>query len=178
MSLNSPVLKESQNRDRLAQIKLIILDVDGVLTDGRIQWTLDQGWTRSYHTQDGYGIRLLLRNGIQVAVFSGSDSLDIRERMKVLNITHTYLGSEDKIKALEDLIQKTGIQAHQMLFIGDDLFDIPVLEKVGFSATVPHASSAVKKRVHYVTQAQGGFGAVRELIEALREVQGIGPYLD
>jgi 3-deoxy-D-manno-octulosonate 8-phosphate phosphatase (KDO 8-P phosphatase) len=172
------LVNSAEMRKKLSQIKLIILDVDGVLTDGRIYWLSDQGWTRSYHTQDGYGIRLMMRNGIQVAVFSGSDSLDIRERMKILNITHTYLGSEDKIKALEDVIQKTGLSPEQMLFIGDDLFDIPVLEKVGFSATVPHAPSAVKKRVDYVTEAPGGFGAVRELIEALRQVQGIGPYLD
>lgn len=176
--MNSPVLENAENRKKLSQIKMVILDVDGVLTDGRIHWTLDQGWSRSYHTQDGYGIRLMLRSGIQVAVFSGSDSLDIRERMKILNITHTYLGSEDKLKALDDVILKTGLQPEQMLFIGDDLFDIPVLERVGFSATVPHAPFAVKKRVHYITQAQGGFGAVRELIEALREVQGIGPYLE
>ena len=171
--LHSPEL-----RDKLSRIKLMILDVDGVLTDGRIYWLSEQGWTRSYHTQDGYGIRLMMRNGIQVAVFSGSDSQDIRERMKILNITHAYLGSEDKIKALEDLIQKTGLSVDQMLFIGDDLFDIPVLERVGFSATVPHACAAVKKRVDYVTEAHGGFGAVRELVEALRQVQGIGPYLD
>lgn len=161
----------SKLKSKIRKLKCLILDVDGVLTDGRIFWLKGQGWTRQYHVQDGYGIKLLQKSGFPVAIFSGGDSEDLRERIKVLGIDHAYIGNENKLIALEDFKKKTGFKESEMAFIGDELFDIPVLERVGFSATVPHAVDAVKTSVDYVTKKEGGMGAVRELIEMIRAVR-------
>lgn len=177
-SISGKLLETKDIQDRLKKIRILILDVDGVMTDGRVFWLEGHGWTRQFHVQDGYGMKLLMKGGIQVAVISGGESEDVRTRMKFLKIEHVFLGDEDKVKALDKIIAATGIPADQMAFMGDDLFDIPVLERVGFSATVPHAVEPVKRKVHYVTQALGGFGAVREIADAIRKAQGIGPYID
>ncbi|MBY0471301.1 HAD hydrolase family protein [bacterium] len=161
---------------RLKKIKILILDVDGVLTDGRIFWLENHGWTRFFNIKDGYGLKILMKAGIQVAIISGGDSKDVRTRMEFLKIQHVFLGDEDKIKALEKIAASTKFKYEEMAFMGDDLFDIPVLEKVGFSATVPHAVEPVKGRVHYVTETPGGWGAVREIADAIRRAQGHGPY--
>lgn len=174
----SKLLETSDIQARLKKIKILILDVDGVMTDGRIFWLDGHGWTRHFHVKDGYGLKVLMKSGIQVAVISGGESEDVKTRMKFLKINHVFLGDEDKIKALEKIVEATGLALEEMAFMGDDLFDIPVIEKVGFSATVPHAVEAVKARVHYVTETPGGWGAVREIADAIRKAQGLGPYLD
>ncbi len=156
----------------LRKIRILILDVDGVLTDGKIFWIQGQGWVRSFHVHDGYGIRLLKRAGIQIALFSGSKSLDIEERVKALGIPHSYLGSENKLASLDALVRETGIQLSEVAYMGDDLFDIPVLKQVGVAFSVPHALAEVKKSVHYVTRLQGGSGAVREIADLILKAQG------
>jgi 3-deoxy-D-manno-octulosonate 8-phosphate phosphatase (KDO 8-P phosphatase) len=161
---------------RLKKLKILILDVDGVLTDGRVFWLEGHGWTRHFHVKDGYGLKLLMKGGVHVGVISGGDSKDVRTRMEFLRIPHIYLGDENKIVAFEKIRRDTALDYDQMAFMGDELFDIPVLEKVGFSATVPHAVDAVKQHVHYVTETEGGWGAVREVADAIRKAQGIGPY--
>jgi 3-deoxy-D-manno-octulosonate 8-phosphate phosphatase (KDO 8-P phosphatase) len=171
------MLQTADIQARLKKIKLLILDVDGVLTDGRVFWLENQGWTRHFHVKDGYGLKLLMKSGIQVAVISGGDSKDVRTRMEFLKVSHVFLGDEDKVKALEKIVTATKIPPEQMAFIGDELFDIPVMERVGFSATVPHAVNAVKTRCNYVTETPGGWGAVREIADAIRVAQGLGPYL-
>jgi len=171
-SLESPIFQA-----RLKKIKLLILDVDGVMTDGRVFWLEGHGWSRHFHVKDGYGLKLLMKCGIDIAVISGGDSVDVRTRMEFLKIKHVFLGDEDKLKALEKIQATTQLSYEQMAFMGDDLFDLPVLEKVGFSATVPHAVDPVKARVHYVTQTPGGWGAVREVADAIRKSQNLGPYL-
>src|SRR6266498_1033532 len=108
---------------RLKKIRLLILDVDGVMTDGRVFWLEGHGWTRSFHIKDGYGLRLLMNAGIEVAVISGGDSKDVRTRMQFLKIKHVFLGDEDKTKALDKIIETTGVSPNQMAFMGDDLFD-------------------------------------------------------
>ena len=174
----SKLLETPDIQGRLKKIKLLILDVDGVMTDGRIFWLDGHGWTRHFHIKDGYGLKVLMKCGIQVAIISGGDSKDVRTRMEFLKIQHVFLGDEDKLKALDKIVQATGLTTDQMAFMGDDLFDIPVIEKVGFSATVPHAVDAVKKRALYVTETPGGWGAVREVADAIRQAQGLGPYLE
>ncbi len=118
-----------------------------------------------------------MKAGIQVAVISGGDSKDVRTRMEFLKLSYMFLGDEDKMVALNKIIEASKISAEQMAFMGDELFDIPVMETVGFSATVPHAVDAVKARAHYVTESSGGWGAVREVADAIRKAQGLGPYL-
>lgn len=172
MSLARPEIQE-----RLKKIKILILDVDGVMTDGRIFWLEGHGWTRNFHVKDGYGLKLLMKAGIQVAIISGGDSKDVRTRMEFLKIPYVFLGDENKIIALDKIKEATGFAYEQMAFMGDDLFDIPVIEKVGFSATVPQAVDPVRMRCHYTTETQGGWGAVREVADAIRSSQGLGPYV-
>jgi 3-deoxy-D-manno-octulosonate 8-phosphate phosphatase (KDO 8-P phosphatase) len=176
-SASAKLLETPDLQARLKRIKLLILDVDGVMTDGRIFWLDGHGWTRHFHIKDGYGLKVLMKCGIQVAVISGGDSKDVRTRMEFLKIPYVFLGDEDKIKAFDKIIEATKLTPEQMAFMGDDLFDLPVLERVGFSATVPHAVDPVKARVHYITETPGGWGAVREIADAIRKAQGLGPYL-
>jgi 3-deoxy-D-manno-octulosonate 8-phosphate phosphatase (KDO 8-P phosphatase) len=173
----SKLLETQDIQARLKKIRLLILDIDGVMTDGRIHWLDGHGWVRYFHTKDGYGLKVLMKCGIDVAVISGGDSKDVRTRMEFLKIKHVFLGDEDKLKALDKIVEATGLTTEQMAFMGDELFDIPVIERVGFSATVPHAVDPVKARVHYVTETPGGWGAVREIADAIRKAQGLGPYL-
>lgn len=147
---------------------MLILDVDGVMTDGRIWWIEGTGWTRAFSIKDGYGLKLLMKAGFDVAVISGGDSKSVRERAQFLGIKHVYLGDENKLVAIEKIRGATGFTNDQFAFVGDELFDIPVLKIVGFSATVPHAVSEVKEEVDYVTQEPGGFGAVREVADLIR----------
>jgi 3-deoxy-D-manno-octulosonate 8-phosphate phosphatase (KDO 8-P phosphatase) len=175
----SPSAKHLQTPEiqaRLKKVKLLLLDVDGVMTDGRIFWIEGQGWTRSFNVKDGYGLKLLMAAGIQVGIISGGKSKDVETRAAFLKVQHVFLGDENKIIALEKIIASTGLKAEDMAFIGDDLFDIPVLERVGFSATVPHAVAPVKERVNYITEFEGGDGAVREIADAIRAAQGLGPF--
>ena len=114
---------------RLKKIRILILDVDGVMTDGRIFWLDGHGWTRHFHVKDGYGLKILMKAGIEVAVISGGDSKDVRTRMEFLKIPHIFLGDEDKLKALDKILKVTGFAPEQMAFMGDDLFDIPVMRE-------------------------------------------------
>jgi len=175
-TLSGKLLETPDIQARLKKIRLLILDVDGVMTDGRVFWLEGHGWTRHFHVKDGYGLKVLMKAGIQVAVISGGDSEDVRKRMEFLKIPYVFLGDEDKIKAFDKIRESTGFESEEMAFMGDDLFDIPVLERVGFSATVPHAVDPVKQRVHYITENAGGWGAVREVADAIRKAQNHGPY--
>lgn len=175
------LLETEDLQSKLRKIRLLILDIDGVMTDGRIFWQESQGqgggWTRYFHIKDGYGLKVLMAAGVDVAVISGGDSFDVRKRMEFLKIKHVFLGDENKIVAFDKIVEATGLKPEQMAFMGDDLFDIPVIEKVGFSATVPHAVEPVKARVDYITEHHGGWGAVREIADAIRQSQGLGPYV-
>lgn len=172
------LLETADIQSRLKKLKLLILDVDGIMTDGRIFWLEGHGWTRHFHIRDGYGLKVLMRCGIQVAIISGGDSKDVRTRMEFLKIPYVFLGDEDKLKALQKITDATGFAHEEMAFMGDDIYDIPVIEKVGFSATVPNAVEPVRARVHYITQTEGGWGAVREVADAIRKAQKLGPYID
>jgi 3-deoxy-D-manno-octulosonate 8-phosphate phosphatase (KDO 8-P phosphatase) len=159
--------------EKLKKIRLLLLDVDGVLTDGSITWIAGQGFTRTYHAHDGYGIRLIQKLGLPVGVISGGQSQDLKERLQFLGIQHFVLGSEDKFASLTKMSEETKIPLEQICFIGDDLFDIPALEKVGLAVTVPNAVPEVKEVVHFITTIPGGKGAVRQVIDALRKVQNL-----
>ena len=163
-------LTSAQLLSRLKKVKLLLVDVDGVLTDGRIFFS-ELGWTRTYHIHDGYGIRLLQKLGIPVGVITGGQSDELKERLKTLQIEHFVLGSEDKLASLTELSKKLQIAFENICFVGDDVFDIPALEKVGLSVSVPNGIDEVKKKVHWVTRRSGGQGAVREVIDAIRKAQ-------
>lgn len=159
-------------RKHLSKIKMVLLDVDGVLTDGTVFWVQGSGWTRVFTVKDGHGIKMLQANGIEVGFITGGNAQDVRERAKLLGVSHLYMGSEDKLTAFKHVMAETGYAPEQIAYIGDELFDLPVLRSVGFSATVPNAPESVKKSVMYITRTVGGSGAAREVIDGILFAQG------
>ncbi len=146
---------------------LLALDVDGVLTDGRL-WLSDDGMeSKAFDTQDGFGIRQLLRAGLEVAVISGRQSNAVEKRMAELGVTHVILGCSDKVAAFESLINKLGIDATNTAYVGDDVPDIPLLRRVGFAIAVANAVAEVKTECALTTTASGGRGAVREICDLI-----------
>ena len=162
-----------ENRERLKKIKLLLLDVDGVLTDSQIHWHEGQGWTRTYSTRDGYGIHMIQALGIKVGIMSGGGSNDLQERVKILKIQHMVLGNHNKSESLDQMIKETGIPVENICYVGDELFDLPALRRVALAVTVPDAPIEVKNECHAITQRRGGHGAVREVIDAIRNAQEI-----
>jgi 3-deoxy-D-manno-octulosonate 8-phosphate phosphatase (KDO 8-P phosphatase) len=152
---------------KLKKVKLLIMDVDGVLTDCRIFMDSSGEWKRPFSIRDGYGLKILMEAGYKTAVITGSKAKDIQDRVRNLRIDYFYEGSLEKLPAFEEILQKTGLKAEEAAFIGDDVFDIPVLKKVGFAVTVPDAMEQVKEIAHYTTVRPAGNGAVREICEAL-----------
>lgn len=157
---------------RAAQVKLMIFDVDGVLTDGSMQYGPDGEMMKTFQVHDGLGIKLLQESGVQTAIISARNSPIVTRRARDLGIEHVLQGSHDKRLPLAQLLRDTGLTAEQCGFIGDDVIDLPILLRVGFSVSVPNGRADVRARVHHVTQAAGGRGAVREVCELLLHAQG------
>jgi 3-deoxy-D-manno-octulosonate 8-phosphate phosphatase (KDO 8-P phosphatase) len=155
-------------RDRLNAIRLLCLDVDGVLTDGHLYWTEGNGWSQRFSVRDGYGIKLLQDLGVEICILSGGDVRSARARAESLGIKRAYFGICDKVAVFRDVAGSLGIAPSESAFIGDELVDIPLLKLVGFSATVPEAVDEVLAAVQYVTRRPGGDGAVRELCDLIR----------
>ncbi len=152
---------------KLKNIKLLALDVDGTLTDNRV-WMTDSGeWRRAFSIQDGYGLVRLKEAGLELALMTGSKARDIDERARILGVKYYHPGNIDKLSALQSILRESGLRAEQVAYMGDDLFDIPVLKQVGFSATAPEALPAVFKVVDYVTKRSAGQGSVREVCEMI-----------
>jgi 3-deoxy-D-manno-octulosonate 8-phosphate phosphatase (KDO 8-P phosphatase) len=157
---------------RLQQIKLLILDVDGVMTDGRIIFDSNGVESKFFNVKDGHGIKMLQRAGIEVGIISGRESQVVTNRATELGITIVYQKSLDKLTPYLKILAETGLTDAQVAFIGDDLIDIPVLKRVGFAAAPNDAVSEVLPLVHYVTSKSGGWGAVREVSDMLLKAQG------
>jgi 3-deoxy-D-manno-octulosonate 8-phosphate phosphatase (KDO 8-P phosphatase) len=153
----------------MSKIKLLILDVDGVLTDCRIWYDSPGKWKRFYSVRDGVGLKELMKIGVRTAVITGSESEEIRERVKALQIEFLYEGAMDKMPSFQDLLEQTELAPEEIAYVGDDIYDIPLLERVGFAATVPEAVDEVKQIAHYVTRRPGGNGAVREVCDLIRK---------
>ena len=157
--------------ERLAQLRLVAFDVDGVFTDGRFYLSDDGSETKAFHTQDGYGVRQLLLSGVAVAVISGRPSPAVEKRMAELGVRHVILGCKDKVAALNDLAESLDIDLADCAFVGDDIPDLPLLETVGVSISVANAVAAVQDRCNYITRKPGGFGAVREICDLVVAAQ-------
>ena len=157
----------------LANIRLLLLDVDGVLTDGTITYTDSGEQVKSFSSRDGLGLRLLMNEGIRVGIVTGRSSEALLHRCRNLKIDLIFDGVRDKAKALEDIVDQTGIPLQEIGFVGDDLIDLPAMVKVGAPITVGDAPSEVKALARVVTKAQGGRGAVREICEAILKAQGL-----
>ncbi len=152
---------------KLKKIKLLIMDVDGVLTDTRIFLDANGEWKRFFSIRDGVGIKELQERGYKTAIITGSKANDIKERAKVLKINYFYDGFLDKEPAFQQLLTDSGFRPEEMAYIGDDIYDIPILDKVGFAVTVPESVDEVKPHTCYVTSRAGGMGAVRELCDLI-----------
>jgi 3-deoxy-D-manno-octulosonate 8-phosphate phosphatase (KDO 8-P phosphatase) len=150
---------------KLAAAKLVAFDVDGVFTDGRFLLSDDGIESKAFNTQDGFGIRQLIRAGIEVAVISGRSSPAVERRMAELGVRHVILGCGEKAAAFDRLTKTLGICAAESVFVGDDIPDLPLLSKVGCSIAVANAVSAVREFCDLTTSAPGGHGAVREVCE-------------
>ena len=148
-------------------IKLLILDVDGVLTDGKL-YISDKGVeTKSFHVRDGIGLKLLLDNEIDIAIISGRKSQATTKRLRDIGIKHAYYGIADKIKPFDELKKKLHLKNENIAYVGDDLPDLSVMQKVGFSIAVANSTSEILKVADYITKAKGGDGAVREACEII-----------
>ena len=156
---------------RARQIKLLLMDCDGVLTDGRI-WILDEGEDqKAFNIRDGLGIDLWHRAGMRSGIISGRSSTAVARRAKGLNMLIVHLGQNDKLKSFEEALLEAGVSSDEVAFIGDDLNDLPIMLRCGLAIAVSDASSETKARAHYVTQLAGGNGAVREVIELILKAQ-------
>ncbi|OKP03412.1 3-deoxy-manno-octulosonate-8-phosphatase KdsC [Xenorhabdus eapokensis] len=151
--------------EKARQIRLLICDVDGVLSDGFIYMGNEGEELKAFNVRDGYGIRCLITSGIEVAIITGRNAKLLENRAETLGITHLYQGQHDKVLAYKELLDKLALQPEQVAYIGDDLIDWPVMAQVGLSVAVADAHPLLLPKADYVTQIAGGRGAVRELCD-------------
>jgi 3-deoxy-D-manno-octulosonate 8-phosphate phosphatase (KDO 8-P phosphatase) len=158
--------------EKIKQLKLLILDVDGVLTDGRLFFDQQGNEYKCFHARDGHGLKLLKQTGVEIAVISGRSSATVALRMKNLGIEHVYQGHENKRMAFQEILQNLQLSPNQVAHVGDDLLDLPIMTQVGFAIAVQDANFAVKQYADWCTQTIGGQGAVREVCDLIMRVQG------
>jgi len=158
--------------DRARHIKLLLMDCDGVLTDGRI-WLFEDGEEqKGFHTRDGLGIELWHRAGMKSGIISGRKSSAVERRARGLGMSFVVQGVTEKVRAFTETVTQAGVTNEEVAFIGDDLNDIPLMMRSGLGIAVADAAVEARERAHYVTQLAGGYGAVREVIELILKAQG------
>jgi 3-deoxy-D-manno-octulosonate 8-phosphate phosphatase (KDO 8-P phosphatase) len=158
--------------EKVKQLKLLILDVDGVLTDGRLFFDDNGKEYKCFHARDGHGIKLLRQSGVEVAVISGRKSNSVAIRMQTLGVQLVYQGHENKRAAFTEILQHLNLSPKQVAHVGDDVLDLPIMVQAGFGVAVADAHFAVKQRADWCTQIAGGQGAVREVCDLIMQVQG------
>ncbi len=169
--------------ERAKQIKLLIFDVDGVLTDGGLYLDHEGRELKVFHSRDGHGMKMLQSSGVAVAIITGRDSPVVAHRMTGLGIKHVYQGQDDKRVAFKQLLQTLALQPEQVAYVGDDVVDLPVMCQVGLAVAVRDAHALVHKHAHWQTPNDGGRGAARDTCELIMEAQGtldgqLAPYLE
>lgn len=165
--------------DKLKKIKVALFDVDGICTNGKVYWSGQEvGFNRFFHVRDGYGMKILKRAGLHVGIITGGDSIGVKNRFQGLGLEIIHMGNEDKRKAFDEVLEETGCSEEEVLYMGDEFFDLPLLKRSGFSATVPNASMEIRESVDYVTHFGAGEGCVREVIDMLRYAQDIVPDIE
>ncbi len=167
---------------RARRVKLMIFDVDGVLTDGGLRYGPDGEQIKAFNVLDGHGIKLLQQAGIKAAIISARSSDIVARRAGDLGIAHLMQGVHDKREGFEKLLAQTGLGAEDCGFMGDDVIDLPVMTRVAFAASVPNGHPEVRNRAHYVTELGGGRGAAREVCDLLLRAHdkyeaALAPYL-
>ena len=172
----SEVAPPNTSQDSLYEIavniRLVLLDVDGVLTDGRLLIGEDGTESKAFNIRDGHGIKMLQQTGIEVGIITGRTSSSVKHRAADLNVKHLYQGRNDKLSVLKELLTKLALQPTQAAFVGDDVVDLPAMLQVGLAVAVNDAHELVKEHAHWVTPSAGGHGAVREVCEMLMRAQG------
>ncbi|MGV1098150.1 KdsC family phosphatase [Thiovibrio sp. JS02] len=158
---------------RARAVRLLLLDVDGVLTDGSIVYTHSGTEMKSFNTKDGFGIRILQEAGVEVGIITARSSEAVHRRAQDLKLAHVYQGVRNKIEAFAKIIAEQKLAPGEIAYMGDDWLDLPLLARVGFAVTVADAVAEVKAVAHYVTRREGGRGAVRELCDLIIEAKGL-----
>ena len=159
--------------ERAAGIRLLAMDVDGVLTDGKLYYDGSGGEAKAFSTRDGLGLALLARNGVDLALITARESAAVTRRAAELGIEHVYQGRRRKLDAFNELLSRTGLGAEQVCYAGDDWVDLPVLLRAGLSVTVADGDPVVRQRVHWITRRAGGDGAVREICDLILAARGL-----
>jgi 3-deoxy-D-manno-octulosonate 8-phosphate phosphatase (KDO 8-P phosphatase) len=157
--------------ENFKQIKLLVCDIDGVFSDGRIYLGNDGEELKAFHTKDGFGIKALIASGVEVAVITGRKSNLVYNRMQALNVTHIIQGQEDKLPALKTIAKEQKLSFEQIAYIGDDMPDLACINYVGVGVAVKDAHPSVIQQADYITHINGGFGAVRELCDTIMQCQ-------
>lgn len=175
--------KNKNIREVAKDVKLLILDVDGVLTDGSIILDSNSNEIKAFHVRDGHGIKMLQKAGVEVAIITGRQSKVVEIRAQELGITELFQGRNEKVLALERLREKFGLSYEEIAYIGDDIVDIPVLKRVGFPIAVKDADGEAKTHAVLITKNCGGRGAVREVCDLILKSKGLwkslmGEYLE
>jgi 3-deoxy-D-manno-octulosonate 8-phosphate phosphatase (KDO 8-P phosphatase) len=159
--------------EKAARIRLLIFDVDGVLTDGSLFVGDDGQEYKAFNSRDGHGIKMLQKYGVEIAIITGRTSQVVEHRMANLGITHIYQGKLDKLPAYEELRKKLGISPEETAYVGDDVVDLPVMRRVGLAIAVQDAHPLVRQHSHWQTPSTGGRGAARDVCEMLMEAKGV-----
>ena len=158
--------------ERARAVRMIVFDIDGVLTDGSLFFGDDGQEYKAFNSRDGHGIKMLRASGVEAGIITGRTSQVVLHRARNLGITRIYQGAEDKLEAFHALLREQGLTPNQIAYMGDDVVDLPVLRRCGMAVTVPDAPAEVKARCHCITQAAAGRGAAREVCEYLLRAQG------
>ncbi len=156
---------------RAQRIKLLLMDCDGVLTDGRLWLKSDGDEQKAFHARDGQGISLLHHAGLQTGIITGRRSSAVDRRAQDLKMSYVRQYAKDKVKALEEILAEAGVTTNECAYIGDDVADIPVMRRVGFAVAVSDAVEETKQAAHYTTALKGGEGAVREVCDLILKTQ-------
>jgi 3-deoxy-D-manno-octulosonate 8-phosphate phosphatase (KDO 8-P phosphatase) len=159
--------------DKAKHIKLVIFDVDGVLTDGRIYIGDDTQEYKAFNSKDGHGMKMLQSIGVQIAIITGRVSNVVKHRMAELGVEHVFQGQRDKLPAFETLLERLAIPAQNTAYVGDDVVDLPVMIRSGLAICVQDSHPLVKRHVHWITTSPGGQGAAREVCELIMDAQGM-----
>lgn len=157
---------------RAAKIKLLVFDVDGVLTDGSLYLTEQGEELKAFNSRDGHGMKMLQSTGVDIAIITGRTSNIVSHRMQELEIKYVYQGQKNKLLAYQKLLSQLSLTAEQIAYIGDDIVDLPVMRKVGLSVAVQDAHDLVKKYAHWLTPSNGGKGAGRDICELIMQARG------
>ncbi len=165
-----PVDDAIQTRARA--IRLVIFDVDGVLTDGRLYFGDDGQEYKAFYSKDGLGMKMLMKSGVEIGIITARNTRLVAHRMENLGISHLYQGQADKVPAFESMVERLGITPQQVAYVGDDLIDLPVMERVGLAVAVADAHREVIRRSHWVTPNPGGLGGARDLCDLVMAAQG------